>query len=403
MEYNLSGDEEEDNITSNLRLIWNLGEKLRGSIQAKTKRDRLNAATELNKLLSGVSFRQSLARELEQKSSGNVHDLQRKYESLWQTLIRNAISSARLSLPSSISSTSRSKSNSARGKKLDDVIMVLPCNLLKYCDAMRKQYFIAWHVLYTNGNIANTSHNNINTTTSSTNQNEEEIQQEEESRVSAERSFLTMRDIEGLLEYALELLDLMMSRSYTNTSNNDNGVVEYNESIARELWSMLQFICSSAAIVSRLHPKRHVSIILHECARVLRQQLTSSSASKNTHREQEQWIISASKCQHNLLINCLNLHIDLHQLLNPLYTSYRTHTTIYIRNQPYSSSTSISILQYLFASLSKVMLRYTLESVEYLDILVYIGNKAGFRLWRALSKRDTKLRGILLEFYHALM
>ena len=73
-------------------------------------------------------------------------DLQGKYEKLWQRLIRNAILAARFVLPSNAASMSMSASRGrtkSKAKKMDDALALLPYTLLKHCDSMYKQYFLA--------------------------------------------------------------------------------------------------------------------------------------------------------------------------------------------------------------------------------------------------------------------
>ena len=138
---NNSNNNNNDNNISNLHVIWTLGEKLRDGAHAKTKRERQQAAIKLTEILSNVSIRQSLARELE----NNAH-LQGKYEKLWQRLIRNAILAARFVLPSNAASMSMSASRGrtkSKAKKMDDALALLPYTLLKHCDSMYKQYFLA--------------------------------------------------------------------------------------------------------------------------------------------------------------------------------------------------------------------------------------------------------------------
>ena len=137
---NNSNNNNNDNNISNLHVIWTLGEKLRDGAHAKTKRERQQAAIKLTEILSNVSIRQSLARELENKAH-----FQGKYEKLWQRLIRNAILAARFVLPSNASmsmSASRGRTKS-KAKKMDDALALLPYTLLKHCDSMYKQYFLA--------------------------------------------------------------------------------------------------------------------------------------------------------------------------------------------------------------------------------------------------------------------
>ena len=257
----------------------------------------------------------------------------------------------------------------------------------------------------------------------------------------------------------------MMSRSYDSTkkkcpSSSDtahahadaDAVVEYSAATTIELWGMLQYICSRAPMVGRMHIRSHISIILHECARIIQHTIQPQHKYQQQHQHStqdlEQWLIYASRCQHVLLTNCTRIGMDAHVLLQPLYQLYHMWTKFLCSNHDdahnthtttctvLTHSTILTCSRYLFSSMTMMMRTYPEESVEYLyynnakneeeeeeeddDGILHTHTmtmflKAGFRVWRmccghhmqtrrhASQHNEEKLRSTVLHYFSACM
>ena len=357
------GSGNNSNSNSKLTQIWELGAALKNT--KMIKRDRQRIVSQLTtSSLSSVTFRQSLAREMEAKSVDFL-DLQQKYESLWQTLIRNAIALAEESaIPSS--------SSRAKIKKLDDDLALLPFQLLKYCDIMCKTCFLS-HTC--------------------------SIDSKEDYSVRVERSFLSSKEAELVIAYNLELLSLCSKDP--NSSKSDR--IQCNESTVYEFWNMLAYICNSAPFVAMMS-KQNLSNILHECTRVVRR----STKNIKLLSQRGVGIMEALRCQYSLIQNVTRLGVDILPMYDPILYLCNSWNLVVIDSQQFLNNQDgiKSQAMYIYGTISSLVAHHIVDSVVYLEKYkdgFLRGSKVIWRCLRNSTKLDEKLRGIMIDFYSVLL
>lgn len=319
-----------------------------------------------------------LLREIN-KTSTTFLDVKEKYVNLWRLIIKTVVhsSSASIGTPSSSSSSKsrsrKTKSSSSRATKsaalLDPNDVLLPYHMLKNCDT-----------------------SDATTTTG----------------IDIERTNLTAKEVAMLLTYSLEMIGNYSLFSKKGGDDNARSSVSMDEGTTREMFGMLNHLCSHTAYVALMRMP-NIQNILHEMERTLSPSILYSDVNNVRQRNHvDSLLIDAAKIQSHLIQKCVQLGVGMHSLMHPCFRVVVKWCVAALKQESSgcevgtSSACGINemLLPYMYSVVTNLVAAHPEQSVGVMTKYSHLLFRYAKIVW---MKRTFQHRGELLDYFSVQM